>query len=163
MSGTMIEGHSGPAPATTRERVVHDASVRQAALVAGWAILAMAALSAFGIFYVVDGLVTRGEAATTVEDIAASTGLFRWGTASLYAVVVLDVVVAWALFRFFRPVSSGLSRLAAWFRLAYAGVFMIAIGRARRHPGPGVLGRIFGSSHHRTDPGPDPAEDRCLR
>ena len=129
MSGTMIEGHSGPAPSTTRERVVDDASVRQAALVAGWAILAMAVLSAFGIFYVVDGLVTRGEAATTVEDIAASTGLFRWGTASLYAVVVLDVVVAWALFRFFRPVSSGLSRLAAWFRLAYAGVFMIAIGQ----------------------------------
>ena len=93
MSGTMIEGHPGPAPSTTRERVVDDASVRQAALVAGWAILAMAVLSAFGIFCVVDGLVTRGEAATTVEDIAASTGLFRWGTASLYAVVVLDVVV----------------------------------------------------------------------
>jgi hypothetical protein len=73
--------------------------------------------------------VTQGDAARTVEDIAASDGLFRWGTASLYAVVVLDVVVAWALFRFFSPVSSGLARLAAWFRLAYAGVFMLAIGQ----------------------------------
>ena len=88
----------------------------------------MAALSAFGIF-AVEGLVTQGEAARTVEDIAASDGLFRWGTASLYAVVVLDVVVAWALFRFFSPVSSGLAKLAAWFRLAYAGVFMLGIGQ----------------------------------
>ena len=43
--------------------------------------------------------------------------------------VVLDVVVAWALFRFFSPVNSGLARLAAWFRLAYAAVFMLAIGQ----------------------------------
>jgi uncharacterized protein DUF4386 len=39
------------------------------------------------------------------------------------------VVVAWALFRFFSPVSSGLSRLAAWFRLAYAAIFLLAIGQ----------------------------------
>jgi hypothetical protein len=129
MSGTTIEGDSGPAPSMTSQPAADDASVRQAGLVAGLAILAMAALSAFGIFYAVEGLVTEGDAARTVEDIAASTGLFRWGTASLYAVVVLDVVVAWALFRFFSPVSSGLARLAAWFRLAYAGVFMLAIGQ----------------------------------
>ena len=89
----------------------------------------MAALSGFGIFVAVEGLVTPGDAARTVEDIAASDGMFRWGTASLYAVVVLDVVVAWALFRFFSPVSGGLARLAAWFRLAYAAVFMVAIGQ----------------------------------
>ena len=129
MSGTTIEGHSGPATSTTRERAADDASVRQAGLVAGLGILAMAALSAFGIFYVVEGLVTQGEAARTVDDIAGSAGLFRWGTASLYGVVVLDVLVAWALFRFFSPVSSALARLAAWFRLAYAAVFMLAIGQ----------------------------------
>jgi hypothetical protein len=129
MSDTTIEGHSGHARPTTRERAAGDPPIRQAGLVAGLGLLAMAALSGFGIFYVGERLVTQGDAARTVEDIAASDGLFRWGTASLYAVVVLDVVVAWALFRFFSPVSSGLARLAAWFRLAYAGVFMLAIGQ----------------------------------
>jgi len=128
MTDTTIEGHSGP-PHRPRERAAADPSIRQAGLVAGLGILAMAALSGFGIFYAGVGLVTQGDAARTVEDIAASDGLFRWGTASLYAVVVLDVVVAWALFRFFSPVSSGLAMLAAWFRLAYAGVFMLAIGQ----------------------------------
>jgi hypothetical protein len=129
MSNTTIKGHSGPVPPTTREQADGDPSIRQVGLIAGVGILAMAALSGFGIFYVGEGLMTQGDAARTVEDIAASDGLFRWGTASLYAVVVLDVVVAWALFWFFSPVSSGIARLAAWFRLAYAGVFMLAIGQ----------------------------------
>ena len=72
---------------------------------------------------------TEGDATKTVADIAASDGLFRWGVVSLYGVVVLDVVVAWALFRFLSPAGVGLSRLAAWFRLAYAAVFMLAIGQ----------------------------------
>lgn len=129
MSDSTIEGHSGQAPPTTRERPAGDPSIRQAGLVAGLGILAMAALSGFGVFFGGVGLLTPGDAARTVEDIAASEGLFRWGIASLYAVVVLDVLVAWALFRVFRPVSSALARLAAWFRLAYAGVFMLAIGQ----------------------------------
>ena len=59
----------------------------------------------------------------------ASEGMFRLGVLSLYLVVVLDVVVAWALLRVFSPVNEGLSRLAAWFRLAYAAVFAVAISQ----------------------------------
>ena len=59
----------------------------------------------------------------------SSDGLFRLGVASLYLVVVLDVVVAWALLRVFSPVNRDLSRLAAWFRLAYAAVFMVALSQ----------------------------------
>jgi hypothetical protein len=129
MRDTAVEGHTGHVPQPTREPASGEQPIGQAGLVAGVGILVMAALSGFGIFFVVEGLVTPGSAARTVEDIAASEGLFRWGTLSLYGVVVLDVVVAWALFRFFSPVDSGLARLAAWFRLAYAGVFMLAIGQ----------------------------------
>jgi len=128
MSDTATEGHSGHAPAT-RECAAGDRPLQQAGLAAGIGILVMAAASAFGIFYVVEGLVTQGDAAGTVEDIGSSDGLFRWGLVSLYLVVVLDVVVAWALFRFLSPVNDGLARLAAWFRLAYAGVFLLAIGQ----------------------------------
>jgi hypothetical protein len=42
-------------------------------------------------------------------------------------VVALDVVVAWALYRVFAPVSPGISLLAAWFRLVYAGVLLVAV------------------------------------
>ena len=76
-----------------------------------------------------EGLVTPGDAAKTAGDIMASEGVFRFGVASLYLVVVLDVVVAWALLRVFSPVSRDISRLAAWLRLAYSGVFMVAVSQ----------------------------------
>ena len=103
--------------------------VRKAALVAGAGLMLMSAFAAFGNLLVVEGLVTPGNAAKTAGDIMESDGLFRLGVASLYLVVVLDVVVALALLRVFSPVNRDLSRLAAWFRLAYAAVFMVALSQ----------------------------------
>jgi hypothetical protein len=40
---------------------------------------------------------------------------------------VLDVVVAWALYEFFRPVDRSIALLAAWLRVAYAAVFAAAL------------------------------------
>ena len=104
-------------------------SVRKASTTAGAALLAMSVLSAFGYLFAVKGLVVPGNAAQTARNITAHESLFRLGILSLYLVAALDVVVAWALYRVFKPVSAGLSRLAAALRIAYAAVFMIAIGQ----------------------------------
>lgn len=121
-----IAREEGP-PDRSRREV--DRSVRRAGLVAGTGLLLMSALAVVAQVAVLQGLVTAGGATGTAADIRSSDGLFRLGVASLLLVVVLDVVVAWALFRVFDPVSRGLSTLAAWFRLAYAAVFMVAIGQ----------------------------------
>ncbi|WP_433158703.1 DUF4386 domain-containing protein [Kribbella sp. CA-247076] len=91
-------------------------------------LLVMAVLAGFGNFVAVEGLVTAGDPAGTARDIAGSEGLFRAGVASLFLVVVLDVVVAAALYRVFSEVDRTMSLLAAAFRLVYAGVFMVALG-----------------------------------
>jgi hypothetical protein len=109
-------------------------SRRGAALVAGVGILLLAALAAFGNLVVVEGLVTDEDAARTARDVVAAEGTFRIGIASLYAAAALDVLVAWALFQVFRPVHEGLSRLAAWFRLAYGAVFLVAISQLAGMP-----------------------------
>lgn len=108
--------------------------MRRSGLVAGSALLLLAVLSAVGVLVAVEGLLTPGDAAQTAEDITASTTRFQLGIASLYVVVVLDVVVAWALFRFFAPANLGLSRLAAWMRVAYSVVFLIAISELAAVP-----------------------------
>jgi hypothetical protein len=107
--------------------VAADWSIRTASITAGVALLLMSVVAIFGNVVVVDGLVTEGNAAQTATDIVASEGLFRFGIASLVVVVALDVVVAWALYRVFSPVSKSLSMLAAALRLVYSGVFMVAI------------------------------------
>jgi len=111
-----------------------DGPIRTAALVAGGGILLMAAVSAFGVFAVLGQLVVEGDASATAAAISGSEGLFRLGVASLYLIVVLDVVVAWALRTVFRPVSDGMSTLAAWFRLAYSAVLLVAVSSLAEGP-----------------------------
>src|ERR1022692_3976350 len=107
-------------------------SIRKASTTAGVGLLAMSVLSALGYLVAVKGLVAPGNAAQTARNIAGHEGLFRFGILSLYAVAALDVVVAWSLYRVFKPVSDALSKLAAWLRVAYAGVFMVAISQLIR-------------------------------
>ena len=97
--------------------------------------MAMAGLAGFANLVVVQGLVTSGNAARTAQDITASEGMFRLAVVALYLVVVLDVVVAWALMRVFSPVNHEISRLSAWFRLAYAAVFLVAVSQLAGIPG----------------------------
>ena len=50
--------------------------VRAASLVAGVALLLMAALAGFGYNFAIHGLITAGNAARTAQDIMAHQGLF---------------------------------------------------------------------------------------
>jgi hypothetical protein len=101
--------------------------VRRASIVAGTGYLLLSILAGFGNYGVLAHLVTTGNAIQTANAVTASKGLFVLGIASLVAVAVLDVIVALALARIFSPVSKRLSRLAAGLRIAYAGVFALAI------------------------------------
>lgn len=104
-------------------------SVRRASLVAGISLALMAVLSAFAVFGALGGLGTPGDADRAVQAVTDSEALFRWGLASLFMVVVLDVIVAAALLEVFTPVGRSVSMLAAWFRVAYAAVFLVAISQ----------------------------------
>ena len=104
-------------------------SIRKASTTAGVGLLALPVLSAFGYLVAVKGVLAPANAARTSMNLAGHEGLFGFGILSLYVVAALDVVVACALYRVFKPVSAGLSRLAAGLRIAYAVVFMIAISQ----------------------------------
>jgi hypothetical protein len=111
-----------------------DGQLRRAALIAGAGLIVMSALAGFGNIVVLQGLVAPGDAARTASAIAGSEGMFRIGVASLYVVALLDVIVAWSLFRLFGPVNRNVSGLAALLRVAYATVFMVAISQLEGIP-----------------------------
>jgi Domain of unknown function (DUF4386) len=102
-------------------------SLRLASLTAGIALALIIVLAAFGAFGAIGSLITPGDAAKTVQDISESQGLFRAGIASLILVVILDVIVAAALLAVFTPVNRTISLAAAWFRVGYAVVYLVAI------------------------------------
>ena len=104
-----------------------DLSMRTAAIVAGLGLLFMAILAPIAQFNIFQSLIVAGDAKTTAVNIMASAGLFRAAIGCFFGVAILDVVVAWALYVFLRPVNESLSLLAAWFRVIYAAIFMSAL------------------------------------
>lgn len=106
---------------------IADISLRQAALAAGFGLLLMLIPGPFANFFVLDSLIVPGDATTTTANILANQSLFRLGVNSLIFVIILDVVVAWALYVFLKPVNRSISLLAAWFRLVFLTIFGIAL------------------------------------
>ncbi len=100
---------------------------RQASLIAGIGLLVMTVFAIFGNFLAIENLIVPGDAATTANNILSSEGLFRLGICSLIIVAILDVVVAWALYIFLKPVNKNISLLAAIFRIVYAAIFAVTI------------------------------------
>jgi hypothetical protein len=97
------------------------------ARLAGFGLLLMAILAIFSNFFVIESLIIPGDATTTANNIIANELLFRSGMASFIIVLILDVLVAWALYVLLKPVNKNLALLAAWFRLIYTAIFGVAL------------------------------------
>jgi len=102
---------------------IAEISLRRAALIAGFGYLAIF------IFATYAGIVGMGpgDSAATASDKMANEVLFRSGIASWLIVFLADVVVAWALYIFLKPVSKSFSLLAAWLRLIYTAIAGITL------------------------------------
>jgi len=113
-----------PTPTTSPTAEV---SQRKVAWVAGLGLIIMGVLAPFALFGVLQNLLVPADASATVDNIVGSPGLFRPGVAALLIVVMLDVVVAWALYVLLRPVNRNVALLMGWLRVAYAAMFASAL------------------------------------
>lgn len=101
-------------------------ALRRAAIIIGASTLAMAVLgmAAGGLILGLQG----ADAAGTAARIAEAPMLLRVVIVCFLAVAVLDIVLAWALWRYFGADQGGLVTLAAWLRVGYAAVLVVAVG-----------------------------------
>ncbi len=106
---------------------IADLSQHGASRIAGFGLLLMAILSIFANFFVLEGLIVPGDAAITANNIIANESLFRSGIFSFIIVLILDVLVAWALYILLIPVNKNLAMLAAWLRLVYTAIFGMSL------------------------------------
>lgn len=103
-----------------------DSRAGRAALAAGLGLLLMAVLAGLANFGVLDRLVSTDAAETTTQ-LLSNQRAFALAIVALFAVVCLDVLVAWALRAFFDDTHRTVALLSAWCRTAYAVVFAVAI------------------------------------
>jgi len=94
---------------------------RRIALTAGWAYLAIIVCGLFAEFAVRQRLGLDSPKLDSIE-FKSNLSLVRLSIASDLVMLLADVVVAWALWRFFRSVNPEASVLAAMFRMVQAAV-----------------------------------------
>jgi hypothetical protein len=104
-----------------------ELSQRTVAITAGVAFLLMTIAAIFAYGFALGNLVVPGDATATVNKIMASAMLLRLTVCSFLIVLLCDVVVAWALYVFLKPVNESLALLMAWLRLMYAAMLGIAM------------------------------------
>ena len=100
-------------------------SLRQAALTAGIAYLLMPV--AYAELSIFPRLVIPGNIEKTAQNITAHPKLFFVGILCHLVTLMLDVIIAWALYVLFMPVNKALSLLTAWFRLVYTVVALVGL------------------------------------
>lgn len=106
---------------------IADITQRKAALLAGFGYLPVFIIGIFANFIALENLIVSGDAAATTNNIVASETLFRMGIAGFVIVAIFDLMVAWALYVFFKPINKSLALLAAWFRLMYVAIAGVAL------------------------------------
>ncbi|NPE29485.1 DUF4386 domain-containing protein [Methanococcoides sp. SA1] len=106
---------------------ITDISQRKASIVAGFGLLAMTIAFIFADIFALQSLIVPGDATETANNIMANEGLFRMAICGFMIVIILDVLVAWALYVLLKPVNKSLSLLMAWFRLVYATILTFSL------------------------------------
>jgi hypothetical protein len=100
-------------------------TLRQAALIAGFAYLLMPVTIAE--FYINPKLLVAGNVEQTAQNIAAHGTLFAAAILCYLVTLILDVIIAWALYILLMPVNKSLSLLTAWFRLVYTVIALFGL------------------------------------
>jgi len=100
-------------------------TLRQAALIAGFSYLLMPVT--FAEFYVFPKLFVPGNIEQTAQNITAHGRLFFLAILCHFVTLILDVVIAWALYVLLAPANRALSLLTAWFRLIYTAVALFGL------------------------------------
>lgn len=102
---------------------------RTTSWISGVSLLLVAVLAGAGNFGALGPLITSGDAAKTAAAISGAEPQFRLGVLCMLLAAVLDVVVAAALLHLLEPVNRMVAITAAWFRIAYAAIFVVAISQ----------------------------------
>ena len=102
-------------------------SLRKAAFIAGFAVLIMALTVPLVEFYIFPTLIDYKSGEQTTNNIVSHLALFSTAIFIHFTTVICDVVAAWALYIFLKPVNKNLALLTAWLRIVNAAFTITAL------------------------------------
>ena len=100
---------------------------RKSALIAGIALIVMVVVAGFTYGYLHQSFIVEGNPEATFRNLTSNIPLFHVEILGWLFILILDVVVAWALYVFFREENKRLSLLTASLRIIFVFIFGVAI------------------------------------
>jgi len=100
-------------------------SLGTAALIAGLTLFIPTA--PYAEFYVFKNLIIYNDAEQTTQNLLNHPKLFLTGIFAIFFTYLKDVLIAWTLYIFLKPVNASLSLLAGWFRIVYTVLAIVAL------------------------------------
>ncbi len=103
----------------------NEISIGTAALITGLTLFLPTA--PYAEFYVFKKLIVSNDAALTAQNILDNSTLFLSGIFAIFFTYLKDILLAWTLYIFLRPVNASLSLLAGCFRIVYTVLAIVAL------------------------------------
>ena len=97
-------------------------SLSSAALIAGFGLLVMAVAAPLAHFHFMGQSIVPEDPSATVDNFRTNGMPYLIGALLLFITYAMDVIVAWALYWYFRPGHRALAQLVAWARLVYTAL-----------------------------------------
>jgi len=101
--------------------------LRKTAITAGIALLLMGVIAGFTYGFAHNTLINIENPESTYHNMVHSNLLFRSAVLGWVAILLLDILVAWALYVLFKKQDSNRSLLTGWLRLVYSAMLGVAI------------------------------------
>ncbi|NAS12201.1 DUF4386 domain-containing protein [Poritiphilus flavus] len=101
--------------------------MRQSAVIAGIGLLIMVLTVPFAEFQIFPSLIDYKSPEITAKNLHDNKSYFILGIFLNFITIICDIIVAWALYVFLKPVNKQLSLLVAWFRIVYTAIYLIAL------------------------------------
>lgn len=101
--------------------------LRKQAILAGISLLVMAVAAAYSYGYVHGNLIILDDPSSTLHHLNHAPGMFGSGILAWLVILIADLLVAYALYKFFVPVHSKVSLATGSIRALYSAVLAFAI------------------------------------
>lgn len=103
-----------------------EMSLAKAARISGFGLLVMILTVPFAEFYIFPKIISE-DATLTFKNIIEDRTLFTVGVLFHFITLICDIIVAWSLYIFLKPINQNLSLLVAWFRLSYVAMYLVVL------------------------------------
>jgi hypothetical protein len=112
-----------------KDKIQHQAEQRTMALLSGWSLWAMALIAGLGYGYAFSEIYVPGQAELTRLHLQEQPWLIQMVLVSFGLILVLDIILAFSLYRLTARTAPGLARLMSGLRLVYTLILGLALSQ----------------------------------